>query len=53
MHLQAIILYNFREDFWTKLEKMEKNLVSGPILAFLAQIPVQIFFSVDCISTKC
>ena len=30
---QAIILYNLKEYYWTKLERMAKNLISDPILA--------------------
>ena len=36
--MQAIIACNFKENLWTKLEKMAKNLISGRILAPLAQI---------------
>ena len=31
--LQAIIVFNFKENKWIKLVKMAKNLVYGPILA--------------------
>ena len=31
--LQAIIVFNLKENYWTKLEKIIKNLVWGPILA--------------------
>ena len=43
--LQAIILCNFKENYGTKLEKMAKKLVSGPILAPLAQICALKLFS--------
>ena len=43
--LQAIIVCNFKENKWTKLEKMTKNLVSGPILSLLAWIWTPKFFS--------
>ena len=33
---QANILCNFQQNQWTKLEKMSKNLILGPILACLA-----------------
>ena len=36
--LQAIIVCNFKENYWTKLEKIAKKLVSGLILVTLAQI---------------
>ena len=43
--LQAIIVCIFKENEWTKLEKMAKKLVLGPILAHLGQIPtVKTFF---------
>ena len=45
--LQAIIVCNLKENWWAKLEKMAKNLVSCPILAPLAQ------FFVDFTSTRC
>ena len=51
--LQAIILCNFKENYWTTLEKMEKNLVPGLILVPLAQIWAQKTFSIDFISTRC
>ena len=28
---QAIIVFNFKEDFWSKLKKMIKNLILGLI----------------------
>ena len=36
--LQAIILCNLKENHRTKLKKMSKKLISGMILAYLAQI---------------
>ena len=42
--LQTIIVCNFKENQRTKLEKMAKNLVLGPIFAQLAQIRPAIFF---------
>ena len=40
---QAMTVCNFKENQWIKLEKMAKNLVSGPILTPLAQILVHKF----------
>ena len=48
-----IALSNFQENQWAKLEKITKNLSSGPILARLAQIWVPHFFFVRFISTRC
>ena len=36
--LQAVTVCNFKENYRTKLEKMAKKLVLGPILDPLAQI---------------
>ena len=36
--LQPIIVSNFKENEWTKLEKIAKNLVLGRILVHLAKI---------------
>ena len=33
---QAIIVCNFKENYWIKLDEMAKNLVLGPILTTLA-----------------
>ena len=42
--LQAIIVCNFKEKKWTKLDN-SKKLISGPILACLTQIWAQKLFS--------
>ena len=51
--LQGITVCNFKENYWTKLEKIAKNLVSGLILAPLDQIRTQKFFCIDFTSTTC
>ena len=43
--LQGITVCNFKENYWTKLEKIAKNLISGLILAPLDQVRDQKFFS--------
>ena len=43
--LQATTVCNIKENWWSKLEKIAKNLVSGPILAPLDQIRTQKIFS--------
>ena len=50
---QPIVVCNFKDNKWTKLEKMTKNLVSGLILAPLTQILVQKFVFVDFTYTRC
>ena len=35
---EAAILSNSKENYWSKLQKMIKNLILGPILAHLTQI---------------
>ena len=50
--LQAITVYNSKENYWTKLEKAAKNLVLGPNLVPLLQIVSQKFF-MDFTSTRC
>ena len=50
---QSIVVCNFKDNKWTKLEKMTKNLVSGLILAPLTQILVQKFVFVDFTYTRC
>ena len=43
--LQAITIFNFKENQETKLEKVAKTLVSDPILVHLVQIwAANIFF---------
>ena len=44
--LQAITVCNFKESQWSKLEKMIKNLVSGPILAQICLPSQKTFFRV-------
>ena len=41
---QVIILWNFKKKIMNRIEKMAKNLVSGLILAHLAQIRTNNFF---------
>ena len=48
---QAIILCNFQEHKWPKLQKMTKNLILDPILAHLVQIWGPNFFA-DFASTS-
>ena len=50
--LQAIVVCNFKENKWTKLEKIAKKLVSDQILVPLAQIWAPNFF-VESTSNKC
>ena len=42
---QAIILHLLKENQWTKFENMAKNLISGLILACLAQSWAKNIFS--------
>ena len=42
--LQAIIVCNFKENKWTKPEKMAKNLVSGPFWPIWPKLDPPIFF---------
>ena len=49
---QAIILWHFQENLQTKLEKMTKNLILGPILAHVSQIWANNFFFAGFTSTS-
>ena len=42
---QAIILYNLKENYWMKVEKMAKNLFWAWFWPFLTQIWSPIFFT--------
>ena len=45
---QAIIPCSFQKNWWTKLEKVAKNLILGLILGHLAQIWASTFFFFFC-----
>ena len=49
---QAIILCNLKENYWATLEKMVKNVISGPILVCLPQIWVPKFFLMNSTFTS-
>ena len=48
---QVTIISNFKKTWWTKFEKTAKNLISGRILARLAQIWATKIFLVGFTST--
>ena len=48
---QAIIICNFQENYRIKIKKKRKEQILGPILAYLAQIWILIFF-MDFISSS-
>ena len=48
---QVIILWNFKKKIMNQIEKMAKNLVSGLILAHLAQIRTNNFFLTNLASS--
>ena len=51
--MKGIIVVNFKQNYWTKLEKMVKKLVSGTILTCFGPnlVPQSIF--VGFISASC